>query len=87
MPTLTKSNHTERLGVAELSKICARASQILREVNLRDVGIDAFIEIDLDGSATGVLIGVQISYRKTAIQIVELIEQSPRDDLREGGAV
>lgn len=60
MVSVPSSNHTERLGLAELQRICAQASQIFREVSLHDVGIDAFIEIELDGAATGVLIGVQV---------------------------
>lgn len=60
MTTIAETDHTERIGIAELMKICAQASQIFREVNLHDVGIDGFIEIALDGAATGVLIGVQV---------------------------
>ncbi len=60
MPNVTTNSHVERLGIAELTRICAQAHQIFREVHFRDVGIDGFIEIVLNGEATGVLVGVQI---------------------------
>lgn len=60
MAKVLPTDHTERLGIAEFEKICAQAAQIFRELHLRDVGIDGFIELVLDGQATGLLVGVQV---------------------------
>lgn len=52
--------HTEKLGVAKVQSICARARTIFRTVTTDDVGIDGFIEVVEDANATGVIAGVQI---------------------------
>jgi hypothetical protein len=54
------TNHTARLGLAELQKLCAQGQQIVREVMLTDVGIDALIEVVMEGRATGVFVAVQV---------------------------
>lgn len=48
------------LGVTAVRRCCARAGQLFREVVFGDVGLDAFIEVVLNGAATGILIGVQV---------------------------
>jgi hypothetical protein len=60
MPKSPQSHHTSDLGVTEVRRICNQAAQIFREVTVRDVGIDAFIEVVDNGAPTGDLIGVQI---------------------------
>jgi len=54
------TTHTERLGIADVERLCAQGSQIFREVACHDVGIDGFIEVVHEGRATGILIGVQV---------------------------
>lgn len=48
------------LGLVDVRKRCCQAEQIFREVTFADVGVDAFIEVVLEGAASGVLIGVQV---------------------------
>jgi hypothetical protein len=54
------SFHTEKLGVAEVQRICAKARTIFRPIHIDDVGIDGFIELVEDGAATGIIAGIQI---------------------------
>ena len=67
MGRVTDNDHIERLGIAEMEKICARGKQVFREVQFRDVGIDGFIEVVTNGEATGVLIGVQVKTGKSYV--------------------
>ena len=60
MTRLLDSAHTEKLGVAEIEKICAKARNAFRRITVDDVGIDGFIEVFEDGTATGIICGVQI---------------------------
>lgn len=60
MTRIFDSSHKEKLGVAEVIRICARARTIFRPTSIDDVGIDGFIEFVEDGEATGVMAGVQI---------------------------
>jgi Domain of unknown function (DUF4365) len=53
-------HYIERTGVAHVASVCARGKQVFRELTVADVGIDGFIEVAEDGSATGLLVGVQI---------------------------
>lgn len=60
MTHILYSSHTEKLGVAEVIRICAKARTIFRPTSTDDVGIDGFIELVDDGAVTGVIAGVQI---------------------------
>ncbi|MEH1948618.1 MAG: DUF4365 domain-containing protein [Nostoc sp.] len=60
MTRVPHSSHTEKLGVAEVIRICAKARTIFRQTSTDDVGIDGFIELVENGAATGVIAGVQI---------------------------
>jgi hypothetical protein len=55
-----RSNFTEKLGIAEVQRISAKARTIFRPTNSDDVGIDGFLELVEDGMATGIIAGVQI---------------------------
>lgn len=52
--------HSEKLGVAKVQSVCAKARTIFRAISTDDVGIDGFIEVVEYGNATGVIAGVQI---------------------------
>lgn len=60
MTHILNSSHTEKLGVAQVAMVCAKARMIFRSVSVDDVGIDGFIELVEDGVATGIIVGVQI---------------------------
>jgi hypothetical protein len=60
MPTVSSNLHTARLGVAAVERVCAKASQVFRELVHADVGIDGFIEVVEGGTPTGFFVGVQI---------------------------
>lgn len=60
MTHILKSSHTEKLGVAHVAMVCAKARMIFRSILVDDVGIDGFIELTEDGTATGIIAGVQI---------------------------
>jgi hypothetical protein len=54
------TSHTEKLGVAKVQSVCARARTIFRAITTDDVGVDGFIEVVEEANATGVMAGVQI---------------------------
>lgn len=60
MTQVLHSSHTEKLGVAEVQRISAKARIIFRPTTVDDVGIDGFLELVEDGAATGIIAGVQI---------------------------
>jgi len=60
MTHVLRSSHTEKLGVAEVQRILAKARTIFRATSTDDVGIDGFLELVEDGAATGIIAGVQI---------------------------
>lgn len=60
MTHIADTAHTEKLGVAKVQSVCAKARTIFRAITTDDVGIDGFIEVVEDGNATGIIAGVQI---------------------------
>ena len=60
MTKLLASAHIEKLGVAEVMRVCANARMVFRPVTTDDVGVDGFLELLEDGIATGMIAGVQI---------------------------
>lgn len=60
MTELLPSAHIEKLGIAEVIQICAKARMVFRTLTTDDVGIDGFIEVLEDGIATGIIAGIQI---------------------------
>ena len=60
MTHLSETAHTEQLGVAEVTRVCAKARMAFRPTTVYDIGIDGFIEVSEDGNATGIIGGVQI---------------------------
>ncbi len=60
LPRHSQSSVQERLGIASIQYYAAKKSQIWRETNTTDVGIDGQLEfVSSDGFSTGQLIAVQ----------------------------
>ena len=57
---MSDSNQIDRLGINLTEKLILEAGLFFREQSVSDHGIDAQIEIKIDGKATGRLIAVQI---------------------------
>jgi hypothetical protein len=66
MTRYAKTKNSEVQSIAELLRICAEAGVILRLISTDDVGIDAHVEVIENGTATGILIGVQLKSTDTS---------------------
>src|ERR1700681_3100359 len=55
-----QSAATERAGILAMATACNRLDLIWRDILQEDLGVDGTVEIVLDGTPTGRLIGVQV---------------------------
>src|SRR5687767_4347259 len=60
MPRVSKSDVTGAIGVTIVQLIVERLGWIFRREDHRDKGLDALVEVVLDGEPTGLVLGVQI---------------------------